>query len=124
MWIHWGLALIILSRTNLNYEHYYPISSGLLSAHIFRRGLILTRKRSYLNNYFIGGLSHFPQPAVTFSGLQEGTVSTSSVAALRFDFRYQFYNNLYLSANANGAYYDFVGNNRTCTTPIFSPVMR
>ncbi len=114
-----GFSFNNFIRTNLNYEHYYPISSRLTFSTHIQAGLNFNQKESYLNNYFIGGLSHTFRNQVTFSGLQEGTVSTSSVAALRFDFRYQFYNNLYLSANANGAYYDFVGSNKNLHNPNF-----
>lgn len=114
-----GFSFNNFIRTNLNYEHYYPLSPRLTFCTHIQAGLNFNQKESYLNNYFIGGLTSSFRNQITFAGLQEGTVTSSSVAALQFSFRYQAFNNFYLIANANGAYYDFVGSNKNLRNPDF-----
>ncbi|QEC66269.1 hypothetical protein FRZ67_02705 [Panacibacter ginsenosidivorans] len=100
-------------RTKLSYEHYYPISKKYTFSTLIQAGINFNQQESILNNYFIGGLTNTFRNQITFAGLNEGSVNSSSVAALQFGLRYQMYNSLFVLAKANGAYYNFVGSNKS-----------
>ena len=99
----------------MSYEHYYPLSKEYTFSTLIQAGINFNQQESILNNYFIGGLTNTFRNQITFAGLDEGSVNSSSVAALQFGLRYQMYNNLFVLAKANGAYYNFVGSNKSST---------
>lgn len=108
-----GFSFNNFIRTKLTYEHYYPLSSKYTFSTLIQAGINFNQKESILNNYFVGGLTNSFRNQVTFAGLTEGNINTSSIATLQFGLRYQMYNNLFLIAKANGGYYNFVGSNKT-----------
>ncbi|MEP6844481.1 MAG: patatin-like phospholipase family protein [Panacibacter sp.] len=99
-------------RTKLSYEHYYPLSKKYTFSTLLQAGINFNQKESTLNNYIIGGLTNTFRNQITFAGLNEGTINSSSVVALQFGLRYQMYNNLFVLAKANAANYNFVGSNK------------
>jgi NTE family protein len=104
-------------RTKLNYEHYFPLSQKYTLMTQLQAGLNFNQKESVLNDYFIGGLNHTFRNQITFAGLNEGTVLSSSASSLLFGLRYQVFNNLFLTAKANALYYNFISSNKNLRTP-------
>jgi NTE family protein len=104
-------------KTKLNYEHYFPVFHKSTFFTQLQAGINFNQQESVLNDYFIGGLEHTFRNQITFAGLNEGTVLSSSAASLQLGLRYQMFNNLYLTAKANGLYYNFVGSNKNLQTP-------
>ncbi len=106
-------------RTRVNYEHYYPIAKGYTFMTQIQAGLNFNQQESVLNDYFIGGLTSTFRNQITFAGLNEGEVLSSSVASLLLGLRCQLYNNLYLIGKINGLYYNFIGSNKNLRNPNF-----
>jgi len=104
-------------RTKLNYEHYYPLSSKYTFLTQVQAGINFNQQESVLNDYYIGGLERTFRNQITFAGLNEGTVLSSSAASLLLGLRYQMFNNLFLTAKANTLYYNFIGSNKNVQTP-------
>ncbi len=100
------------TRTKLNYEHYVPLSRRYTFFTQVQAGINFNQKESIVNDYFIGGLNSTFRNQITFAGLNEGTVYSSSVAALQLGVRFQMYSSLFLISKLNAAYYDFVGSNK------------
>lgn len=103
-------------RTKLNYEHYIALTRHSTFITQLQAGMNFNQQESILNDYFIGGLDRTFRNQITFAGLNEGTVLSSSVASLLLGFRYQMYNNLYFTAKANALYYNFIGSNKNMQT--------
>jgi NTE family protein len=103
-------------RTKLNYEHYYPLSRRNTFFTQVQAGINFNQQESVLNDYFIGGLDRTFRNQITFAGLNEGTVYTSSAASLMFGLRYQMFNNLFLITKANALYRNFIGSNKNLYT--------
>ncbi len=99
------------TRTKLSYEYYIPLSKRYVFLTQLQAGINFNQKESVLNDYFIGGLTSTFRNQITFAGLNEGTLYSSSVVALQFGVRYQMYSSLYLTGKINAAYYNFVGSN-------------
>ena len=106
-------------RTKLNYEHYIPLSKRYTFFTQMQAGINFNQKESVLNDYFIGGLNNTFRNQITFAGLNEATLYSSSVATLQLGLRYQMYSNLFLIGKINGAYHDFVGSNKNLNNASF-----
>lgn len=99
-------------RTKLFYEHYYPLFRKYTFSTLIQAGINFNQKESILNNYIIGGLTNSFRNQILFAGLNEGSVTASSIATLQFGLRYQMFNNLFLIGRANGGFYNFIGINK------------
>jgi NTE family protein len=104
-------------RTKLNYEHYFSLSHKYTLFSQLQAGINFNQQESVLNDYFIGGLDRTFRNQITFAGLDESTVLSSSAASMLLGLRYQMFNNLFLTAKANALYYDFIGSNKNTHTP-------
>ena len=56
---------------------------------------------------------------ILFAGLEEGTITTPSVAAMQLGFRYQLFNNGYAIARANALINNFISTNNILQKPNF-----
>ena len=107
------------TRTKLSYEHYVPLAKRYTFLTHLQAGINFNQKESVLNDYFVGGLTNTFRNQITFAGLNEGTLYTSSVAALQLGLRFQMYSSLFLTGKINAAYYGFVGSNKNLKTSEF-----
>ncbi|NNV54685.1 patatin-like phospholipase family protein [Limnovirga soli] len=107
-------------RTKLNYEHYYPLSKKYTFFTQLQASINFNQQQRVLNDYFVGGLTNTFRNQVTFAGLSEGMINTSSVAALQLGLRYQMYSSLFLLGKVNMAYYDFVSSNKNSSVGFLS----
>jgi len=106
-------------RTKLNFEYYLPVANKYTMLVHSQAGINFNQHVNILNDYFIGGLTSVFRNQITFSGLNEGTVHSSSIACLMLGLRYQMYNSLYLTAKANALYYNFIGSDSNPSKPQF-----
>jgi NTE family protein len=60
-----------------------------------------------LDGFTLGGIQRVVPRQFVFAGLNEGQIVTSSYAGLNLGLQYKVYNELYLIARANAAYYGF-----------------
>jgi len=105
-----GFSFINYTRAKLNVEHYTPLSSKYTLLAQFQSGINFNYQQSILNDFYIGGLTNVFRNQVTFAGINEGTITTSSIATLQLGLRYQMFQNLFLIARANALYHDFLSN--------------
>ncbi|MEX6687992.1 patatin-like phospholipase family protein [Danxiaibacter flavus] len=106
-----GFSFNNYTRTKLNAEHYVKLSRKYVLLTQFQAGMNLNYAQSILNDFNVGGMNSVYRNQVTFAGLNEGTVNTSSVASLQLGLRYQMFPNLFLTAKANAGAYNFVSSN-------------
>ncbi len=114
-----GFSFNNFIRTNLNLEHYVPISRNYTLITQVHAGINFNQKVSVLNDYFIGGLNNNFRNQIVFAGLNEATVHSSSVASVQIGLRYQMYSNLYFTGKINAAYYDFIGSDKDLSNSSF-----
>lgn len=96
------------SKLELNVEHYSKLNSKFSLMKQFNGGINLNEDQSYLNFYYIGGLIDFLRNQITFAGLSEYEVYTNSVATSLIGLRYNPIKNVFATARANVALYDFM----------------
>jgi NTE family protein len=84
-----------------------PLNNKLNFLSEFQAGVNFTNDPNPLNNFLIGGMGGSFRNQIRFAGLQEGTVNSSSVAALQLGLRYNLANNIYITGLANGLVKDF-----------------
>jgi NTE family protein len=106
-------------RTNLDVEHYVPLTNRTVVFTQLQAGINFNQKQSILNDYYIGGLNYNFRNQITFAGLNEGTIYSGSVAALQLGLRYEVYNNIYAIGKINGLYYDFISSDKTASKGSF-----
>ncbi len=106
-------------RTKVNIEGYLPLGDKYTGLAQVQGGINFNQRVSILNDYFVGGLTNVFRNQITFSGLNEGTVHSSSIASLMLGLRYQMYNSLYVMAKANALYYNFIGSDNNLGQPQF-----
>jgi NTE family protein len=112
-----GITYDNYQRAILNSEAYLPISSRWTFTTSFQSGINFNYRQSILNDFSVGGLSKLIRNQVLFAGLDENTITTSSVAALQIGLRYELYNNLYAIARTNGLVNNFVSVNNILQKP-------
>jgi NTE family protein len=95
------------TRLVLDASLFTPLNNKLNFLSQFQAGVNFTNDPNPLNNFLIGGMGGSFRNQIRFSGLQEGTVNSSSVAALQLGLRYNLANNIYISGLANGLVKDF-----------------
>jgi NTE family protein len=114
-----GFSFKPFVRTKLNVEYYVPVTSKNTLLAQGQAGINFNQRVSILNDYFIGGLTDVFRNQITFAGLNEGTVLSSSVACLMLGLRHEVYNSLYITAKANALFYNFIGTDNGAGNPQF-----
>jgi len=104
-------------RTRVSIEHYQPLTDKYNLYVKAQAGINFNQRENILNDYFIGGLTNVFHNQITFAGLNEGTVHSSSVATLMLGLRYEVYNSLFITARANALYYNFIGSDNSPGNP-------
>jgi len=96
-----------LYRFLLNYARYHPISEKMVFLYNLQAGITLKSQDFVFDNFYMGGMQHFSNRQVTFAGLNEGQLTTTSITAAQVGMQYNFSGNLFLTGRANTAMYDF-----------------
>jgi len=107
------------SYFNFKMDYYIPVVRKYVLRANVQAGVNFNQKDNSVNNYFIGGLTPTFRNQITFAGLAEGTVMSSSVASINIALRRQIYPSLYVTGSANGLIYDFIQKNKTTTKNSF-----
>jgi NTE family protein len=95
-------------RVFVQAEGYIPVSRPVTFYTLFQSGINFNYKQNLVNNFQIGGLVHTLRNQVLFAGLDETTISTSSVATLMLGLNFQLSKNTYLLAKTNAAVNNFI----------------
>jgi len=70
-----------------------------------------------MNEFSIGGLTPLFRNQVVFAGLQEGSLYTPAMAALQGAYRYELFNNTYLTGRANILVNNFISTSKFFQNP-------
>jgi NTE family protein len=95
-------------RLVVNVEGYIPVSRQLTLYTLVQSGVNFNYKQNLVNNFQIGGLTKTIRNQVLFAGLDETTISTSSVASLMLGLNFQLSKNIYLMAKSNALVNNFL----------------
>jgi NTE family protein len=106
-------------RVMLQLEGYTPLSSQSTLLLNMEGGANFNYNRHVMNEFVVGGLTRLFRNQVTFAGLQEGTFYTPSVLAMQAGFRYEVFNNTYITARGNMLVTNFVSKSNFFQNPSF-----
>ncbi|MXN91523.1 hypothetical protein GR160_09810 [Flavobacterium sp. Sd200] len=91
-------------------DQYIPIQKHAFLFQV-QSGLNFNYRQILMNDFMIGGLSNTVRNQVTFAGLQEASIFSSSVISAKIGYQHCLAENLYVIAKVNGLYYDFIKSN-------------
>ncbi|HEX4373910.1 MAG TPA: hypothetical protein VHZ50_11460, partial [Puia sp.] len=91
-------------------------SSFIINA---QAGINFNYTNNIMNEFVIGGLINTFHNQITFAGLREGTIYSPTVAEMQLGYRYQIFNNSFLTAKANVLFNNFFTTSSYFTAPDF-----
>ncbi|MBC8084338.1 MAG: patatin-like phospholipase family protein [Hymenobacter sp.] len=98
-------------RFRLNYEQFLPLAKRATLLVQLQAGVNANYRQAITNDFVVGGLSTVVRNQITFAGLPEASLFTSSAAAGLVGYQYALSPRLYALAKANALYHGFVTNN-------------
>ena len=114
-----GITYNNFPRIAINSEMYVPLSSRSTIFSVIQTGINFDYRQNILNDFVVGGMSRLFKNQILFAGLEEGTVTTPSVAALQLGYRYEVFNNGYLLLRSNALLNNFISRNNLLQKPDF-----
>jgi NTE family protein len=112
-----GISFRNAPRVQINWESYLPVNARQTLLTTVQAGARFYGYQPFFNEFVVGGQNRLFRNQVVFSGLDEGSLYTSSVAALQLGWRYRIFNKLYATLRANALGYDFVTPENTFRAP-------
>ncbi len=104
-------------RLLFNLDSYTPLNRRSTFEFLLQTGVNFKYGNSILNEFSIGGLTSLFHNQVVFAGLQEGSLYTPSMAAFQGAFRYELFNNTYLTGRANILFNNFISTSKFFQNP-------
>ena len=98
-------------RARLNYEWYAPLSSRSTLITKLQGGVNFNYRQLVVNDFAVGGLTPVVRNQITFAGLPETSLLTSSAGTGLLGYRYSVAPKLHAMLTANVLYHDFIGRN-------------
>ncbi|MEP7278520.1 MAG: patatin-like phospholipase family protein [Bacteroidota bacterium] len=102
-----------------NLDGYTPLSSRSTLSFLVQAGINFNYGNNIMNEFSIGGLTPLFRNQITFAGLQEGSLYTPAMAAFQGGFRYELFNNTYLTGRANVLFDNFISTSKFFQNPGF-----
>jgi NTE family protein len=106
-----GIAYNNFTRATLNAEMYLPLRSRSTVFTVIQSGINLNYRQNTLNDFVVGGMTKLFRNQIVFAGLEEGTITTPSVASLQLGYRYELFNNGFLLFRSNVLVNNFISMN-------------
>ncbi len=94
-------------QAKVSWESYVPIRERLTQILHFQLGYNFKYKQGFINSFNVGGTHAFLENQITFAGLNEYGLIGESALVGALGYQYSFRRNIYLSALANAAVFDF-----------------
>lgn len=91
-------------------EKYFPVQDNAFLVQL-QSGMNFNYKQPFLNDFVIGGLNNVIRNQVTFAGLPEASIYTSSVISAQAGYQHELFNNLFIIGKVNALWYDFIDDN-------------
>ncbi|AFD05499.1 patatin-like phospholipase family protein [Solitalea canadensis] len=104
-----GLFFKPYIRSDFKFSYYRALSKHSTLIWNAQAGINFNQKQSFLNQFVVGGVTDFLRNQVTFVGLREANLTTSSIATGMIGYQYELYRNIFLTGKFNLGYYDFNG---------------
>lgn len=98
--------------TTFSAEGYLPISSKTTAFLNAQSGINFNYSDNVMNEFVIGGMVRLFRRQVLFAGLQEGSVYSAAYATAQGGFRWQLFNNAYLTSRANVLFNNFISQSK------------
>ncbi len=98
------------TQIRLNYEQYFPAWDNAFLVQL-QTGMNFNYKQAMINDFVVGGLNNVIRNQVTFAGLPEASIYTSSVVSVQAGYQHELFSNLFLTGKVNMLWYDFIHNN-------------
>ena len=114
-----GFAYNNFTRATLNAEAYLPLRSRSTLFSVIQSGINFDYKQNILNDFVVGGMTKLFRNQIVFAGLEEGTVTTPSVASLQLGYRYEMFNNTFLIVRSNALINNFISTSNLLQKPNF-----
>jgi NTE family protein len=114
-----GISYNNFPRVSLNTEFYIPLHRRTTLFTLLQSGINFNYRQNILNDYVVGGMTKQFKNQITFAGLEEGTITTASVAALQLGLRYELFNNGYLLFRTNALINNFISTSNILQKPNF-----
>lgn len=94
-------------------EKYSSLSGRITLINKFQTGVNYKYNRFSLNQFLVGGMTDYLHNQVTFAGLNETQVNTSSIITFLTGLQFAMYKNIYALAYANAGFNRFVNSEAT-----------
>lgn len=114
-----GFAYNNFTRATLNAEAYLPLRSRSTLFSVIQSGINFDYRQNILNDFVVGGMTKLFRNQIVFAGLEEGTVTTPSVASLQVGYRYEMFNNTFLIFRSNALIDNFISTSNLLQKPNF-----
>jgi NTE family protein len=94
-------------RFMVNYSRFRSLNKKLVFLYNLQAGLTLNSQGFIFDNFYLGGVQQLADRQMTFVGLNEGQITTTSSCSALAGMQYNFYGSLFLTGKINTAMYDF-----------------
>jgi NTE family protein len=114
-----GVNFANFQRATLNIEGYATLSRRSTFFSNFQSGINFGNSQNILSDFVVGGLYKLFRNQIMFAGLEEASIYTPSVAVLQLGYRFELFNNLFVTARSNALLKDFMSSSNVLTAPDF-----
>ncbi|MBC7826309.1 MAG: patatin-like phospholipase family protein [Chitinophagaceae bacterium] len=114
-----GISYNNFPQVIINSEMYLPLHSRTTLFTMIQSGINFDYRQNILNDFIVGGMSRQFKNQILFAGLEEGSVTTPSVASLQLGVRYEIFNNGYILLRTNALVNNFISTNNIVQKPNF-----
>jgi len=105
------------ARAVFNMDSYTSLSRRSTLQFLVQSGVNFNYSNNIMNEFAIGGLTSLVRNQVLFAGLQEGSLYTPAMAAFQGAYRYQLFNNTYITGRANILFDNFISTSKFFQNP-------
>lgn len=103
------------TQLKITFEQYFPVDDNAFLVQV-QSGMNFNYKQSLMNDFVIGGLNNVIRNQVTFAGLPDAAIFTSSVVSAQAGYQHQIIKNLFITGKVNALWFDFVKSNYRLNT--------
>lgn len=114
-----GISYNNFTRLAVNAEMYLPLRSRSTLFSVIQSGINFDYRQNIMNDFIVGGMTELFRNQVMFAGLEEGTITTPSVAAVQLGYRYELFNNGYVLLRTNALVNNFISTSNLFQKPNF-----
>ncbi len=107
------------SRFLLDANQYIPVNKRSTLFWELQSGMNFRYQVNRVNDFLVGGLTPQFHNQITFAGINEGTINTSSISALMGGFRYELFSSLYGILRENIGIYNYLNVKDQLVNPSF-----